>query len=118
MAATKSAFTALVSQSLAGGASVNTAEWNLSAAYAGRLFVKLTNGATPPTATPTVTFYEGEASGIKRVLYVASGDMIANSVNHPNAVYGLEDMYANAMITNSGTVAIMVEAYGSAATGI
>lgn len=118
MAATKTAKTLLTSQSLAAGASVNSTEWNMSTAYQGRLFVKLTNGASGPTTAPVVKFYSGEATGVKRLLYTATGDTVNASVNHLSCVYELADMFANCTIINGATNAITVEVYGQEATGI
>ena len=118
MPATKAASALLTSQSLAAATSVNSTEWNISTAYRGRMFVKLTNGAAAPTTAPLVTFFSGESTGTKRTLYTATGDTVNSSVNHLNCEYGLADMFANCMITNGATTAITVEVYGEAATGI
>ena len=118
MAATKTAKTLLVSQSLAAGASVNTAEWNMSTAYAGSLFIKITNGASAPTTAPTVIFYAGEATGVKRTRFVIMGDTTNSSVNDRECEYSLQHMFANATITNGATNAITVEAYGQEATTV
>ncbi len=118
MAASKTAKTLYVSASLAAAASVNAIEWNMSAAYGGRLFVKLTNGASAPTTAPVVKFYSGESTGTKRLLFTASGDTVANSVTDISCEYGLADMFANVTVTNGATNAITVEAYGQEATGL
>jgi hypothetical protein len=120
MAATKTAKTLLTSQSLAAGASVNATEWNLSTAYGGKLFVKLTNGSSAPTTAPTVKFYSGEATGIKRELLQApmTGDTVNSSVTHLWFEYGPADMFANLTITNGATNSITVEAYGQELTGL
>ena len=118
MAATKTAKTLLASQSLAAGASVNITEWNMTTAYGGILFVKLTNGASAPTTAPVVTFYSGETTGTKRTEYTVAGDTVNSSVNHPSCRYELGHMYANATITNGATNAITIEAYGQEATAI
>jgi len=119
MAATKTAKTLLTSQSLAAATSVNATEWNLTTAYGGsRLFVKLTNGATAPTTVPVVKFYSGEATGVKRLIYTASGDTVNSSVNDIPCVFEQGDMYVNCTITNGATNAITVEAYGQEATTI
>ena len=118
MAATKAASTLLTSQSLAAGASVNSNEFNLSTAYRGRTNVRLTNGASAPTTAPVVTFYTGEATGVKRKLYSQSGDTIASSVSDITCEYGLADMFGNVTITNGATNPITVEVFGEAATGI
>lgn len=118
MAASKTAKVLLTSQSLAAGASVNSTEWNMSTAYGGRLFVKITNGATAPTTPPLVKFYSGETTGVKRVLYQATGDTANASVNDIACLYDLPDMFANCTITNGATNAITVEVYGQEATGL
>jgi len=118
MAATTTAKTLLTSQSLGAGASVNATEWNKSTAYGGRAFVRLTNGATAPTTAPVVKFYSGEATGIKRLLYTASGDTVNGSVTDIPCYYELADMFINITITNGATNAITVEAYGQEATSI
>lgn len=119
MAATKTAKTLLASQSLAANTSVNaTNEWNLIAAYGGLATVKLTNGASAPTTVPVVKFYVGEASGVKRLLYQASGDTIANSVNDVVCEIPPSAMFVNITITNGATNPITVEAYGQELTAI
>lgn len=117
MAATKTAKTLLTSQSLGAGASVNITEWNMSTAYAGSLFVKLTNGASAPTTAPIVTFYAGEATGVKRQRFTASGTTTTGSTDL-ECEYGVQHMFANATITNGATNAITVEAYGQEATTV
>lgn len=118
MPATKVASTLLVSQSLAAGGTINAAELNLSTAYAGQIFVKLTNGATAPTTAPTVTFYTGEATGIKRVKFITTGDTTNSSINDRFCQYGLADMFANVTILNGATNPITVEIYASSDTAI
>lgn len=118
MAATKAQKVLLASQSLAAAASVNTTEWNMSTAYGGRAFVRLTNGATAPTTAPTVKFFSGDATGKKYLLFTATGDTVANSVTDLSCEYGLADMFANATITNGATNAITVEAYGQEASAL
>ena len=118
MSASKTAKTLLTSQSLAAGASVNSAEWNMSTAYGGRVCVKLTNGSSAPTSVPTVKFYTGEATGVKRLLHQASGDTTNSSVTELSCEYSLADMFGNVTITNGSTNAITVEVYGQEATGI
>lgn len=118
MPATKASKILLVSQALAAAASVNATEWNMSAAYAGRGFVRITNGAVAPTTAPVVKFFSGEATGIKRLLYTASGDTVANSVNDIPCSYDLADMFANITIINGATNAVTVEAYGQEASGL
>ena len=112
MAATKTSKTLLTSQSLAAAATVNVTEWNMSTAYGGLAAVKLTNGATAPTTAPTVTFYVGEATGVKRVFYTASGDTVNSSVTHIVVDLPAGVMFSNITIVNGATSAITVEAFG------
>lgn len=118
MAASKTAKTLLTSQALAANTSVSSTEWNMSTAYQGRMFVKITNGATAPTTSPTVKFYSGEGTGVKRLLWTATGDTVNSSVNDLSCLYEMSDMFANCTITNGATNAITVEVYGQEATGI
>lgn len=118
MAATKTAKTLLTSQSLTAAGSVNATEWNASTAYGGLAAVKLTNGASPPTTAPTVTFYVGESTGTKRKLYTAAGDTTANSVNDIVCEIPPSTMFVNITIINGATNAITVEAYGQELTTI
>jgi hypothetical protein len=118
MAAIKTAKTLLTSQSLAAAASVNVTEWDMRTAYGGRLFVRLTNGASAPTTAPLVKFYSAEATGVKRLMYSASGDTTASSVTDLHCEYGIPDMFANVTITNGATNAITVEAFGQEATAL
>lgn len=116
MPITKTARTLLVSQALAAGASVSATELNLSTAPAARIFVKITNGATAPTTAPSVTFYTGEATGVKRDIYTVAGDIVANSVRHLPCRFSLPDMFANVTITAGATNGCTVEVYAQEAT--
>lgn len=118
MAATKAQKVLLTSQSLAAAASVSATEWNMSTAYGGRAFVRLTNGASAPSTAPVVKFYSGDATGKKYLLFTASGDTTASSVTDVPCEYILPDMFANITITNGATNAITVEAYGQEASGL
>jgi len=119
MSATKTAKTLLTSQALAINSNVNATEWNMSTAYGGRLFVRITNGASAPTVAPVVTFYSGEATGIKRKVYTVTGDTVTNSVNDFYYDYTIADMFANVNISlGSATNGVTVEAYGQEATGL
>lgn len=118
MAATKTAKTLLTSQSLAANTSVNSTEWNLSTAYGGLAAVKLTNGASAPTTVPTVTFYVGEATGVKRKFYTVSGDTVGSSVNDYICELPAGTMFVNITILNGATNPITVEAYGQELTTI
>lgn len=118
MAASKTSRTLLTSQSLSAAASVNTTEWNMSTAYGGLAAVKLTNGASAPTTAPTVKFYVGESTGTKRLLYQATGDTTANSVNDIVCEIPPSAIYCNITITNGATNAITVESYGQELTTI
>lgn len=118
MAATKTSKTLDASAALAAGASRNATEWNLSAAYGGLATVKLTNGASAPTTAPVVKFYVGEATGVKRLLYTASGDTVNNSVNDVVCEIPPSAMFVNITITNGATNGITAEAYGQELTTI
>ena len=118
MAATKTAKTLLTSQSLAAATTVAATEWNASTAYGGVAAVKLTNSATPPTTAPVVTFYVGEATGVKRKLYSGTGDILASSVNDIVCEIPMGAMFVNVSITNGTTNAITVEAYAEELTTI
>lgn len=119
MAVTKTSRTLLTSQSLAAGASINAAELDLRTAVAGTIvFVKLTNGSSAPTTAPVVTFYSGEATGVKRKRYQAAGDTVANGINEPYFVADQGDMYVNVSIQNGATNSITVECYAQEATSI
>lgn len=118
MAAAKTSRTLDASAALAAGASRNASEWNLSTAYGGLATVKLTNGATAPTTAPIVKFYVGEATGVKRLLYTASGDTVNNSVNDVVCEIPPSAMFVNITITNGATNGITAEAYGQELTTI
>ena len=118
MAATKTSRTLLTSQSLAAATSVNATELNLSTAYGALVAVKITNGASAPTTAPTVTFYVGEATGVKRKLYQVAGDTVANSVNDFVCDIPSPGMFVNVTILNGATNAITVEAYAQELTTI
>ena len=116
MPTTHTAKTLLTSQSLAAAASVNTTEWDNSVKYGGMAYVKLTNGAAGPTTAPVVKFYVGEATGIKRLLYQASGDTANSSINDIGCEIPPSAMFVNITITNGATNAITVEAYAQELT--
>jgi hypothetical protein len=118
MAIVKNSRTLLASQSLAAGGSVNASELNLSTAAGAEVFVKLTNGASAPTTAPTVTFYAGEATGVKRKKYTATGDTVGSSVTDIPCRYSLPNMFANVTIMNGATNAITVEVYAQEATSL
>lgn len=118
MAATKTAKTLYASNTLAAATPVNSTEWNLSTAYGGLAAVKLTNGASAPTTAPVVKFYVGEATGVKRLLYQASGDTVNSSVNDIVCEIPPGAMFVNITITNGATNSITVEAYGQELTTI
>lgn len=118
MAATKTAKTLLASQTLTAAATVAAAEWNMSTAYGGLATVKLTNGASAPTTAPVVKFYVGEATGVKRLLYQASGDTVNNSVNDIVCEIPASAMFVNITVTNGATNAITAEAYGQELTTV
>jgi hypothetical protein len=119
MAATKNARSLLASQSLAAGVSVDaTNEWNLSAAYGGLACVRLTNGASAPTTAPVVKFFVGEATGVKRLFYTATGNTVNSSVSDVVCEIPLGAMFVNITITNGATNAITVEASGQELTAI
>lgn len=118
MAASKTSRTLLTSQSLAAATAVNATELNLSTAYGALVAVKLTNGGTAPTTVPVVSFYVGESTGTKRLLYQASGDLVNSSVNDIVCEIPQSAMFVNVTITNGATNAITVEAYGQELTTI
>lgn len=118
MPATKTAKALLASQTKFANASVNTAEWNMSAAYGGLATVRLTNGASAPTTAPVVNFFVGEASGVKRLIYQAAGDTVTNSVNDIVFEIPAGAMYVNISITGGATNGITVEASGQELTGL
>eukprot|EP01034_Spumella_vulgaris_P041665 gene41665-51629_t len=51
-----------------GTENINATELNLTSARSAEIYVKITNGSSAPTTAPTVTYYSGEATGIKRVV--------------------------------------------------
>ena len=116
MAATKTSKTLYTSASLAAATSVNATEWNMSTCYGGIAAVKLTNGVSAPTTAPTVKFYVGEATGVKRLYYTASGDTVNSSVNDVVCELPAGVMFSNITVTNGATNAITVEAYGQELT--
>ena len=118
MAITKTARTLLASQTLAANATVTSAELNLSATAGAEIFVKITNGASAPSTLPVVVFYSGEATGVKRKIFTASGDMVNSSVNDLSCTYGLRHMFANVTITNGATNIVTVEVYAQEATTV
>jgi hypothetical protein len=118
MAATKTAKTLLTSQSLAAAASVNATEWNMSTCYGGLVGVKITNGGSAPTTPPVVNVFVGEATGVKRLLYQATGDLVASSVTDRVCEIPSSALFCNITITGGATNGCTVEAYGQELTSI
>ncbi len=118
MPATTTAKTLLTSQPLGASATVHATEWNQSAAYGGRMFVRITNGGAAPTTAPVVKFFSGEATGVKRLLFQATGDTVNGSVTDLNCYFELGDMFTNCSITNGVGNPVTVEVYGQEATNI
>lgn len=118
MAATKTSRTLRTSASLAAATLASCTEWNLSTAYGGLATVRLTNGATAPTTVPVVKFYVGESTGVKRLLYTATGDIVNSSVNDLVCEIPASAMFVNIDITNGATNAITADAYGQELTTI
>jgi hypothetical protein len=116
MAATKTAKTLLTSQALAAATPINAAEWNASTSYGGVIAIKITNGAAAPTTAPVVTFFIGEATGVKRKYYSVAGDTVNSSVNDFICEVPQGAMFVNATITNGATNAITVEAFAQELT--
>ena len=101
---------------LPANSTVNSTELNLSTSPGARVFVKITNGATPPTTAPKVVFHSGEATTVKRDLYTAAGDTVANSITHISCRYGVVDMFANVTLTGGATTGSTVEVMAQEAT--
>lgn len=118
MAATKNARTLLASQSLAAATSVDATELNLSTAYGALVVVRLTNGASAPTTAPTVTFYTGHATTVKRKFYQVAGDTVNSSVNDYVCEIPAPGIFGNVTILNGATNAITVEVYAQELTTI
>lgn len=118
MAATKTAKTLLTSQSLAATIGVFATEWSMSTAYGGLVGIKLTNGSTAPTTAPVVKIYVGEATGVKRLFYTASGDTVNSNATDIVCEIPASAMFVNITITNGATNAITVEAYGQELTTV
>lgn len=121
MAATKTSKTLLTAQTLAASTALNATEWNLSTAYGGLACVKLTNGGTAPTTAPSVKFYVGEATGVKRLLYSAVGDTVNSSANDIVCEIPPGAMFVNITVTwgaTTGSATNGVEAYGQELTTI
>jgi hypothetical protein len=102
MAATKTA-RALYSGTPAATASADATEWNLSTAYGGFLTIVLTNGSSAPTTAPTFVVYTGDATGVKRQLFTASGDTTASSVNSFSIAINPAVMFVNVHVTSGAT---------------
>lgn len=117
-APTKTAKTLLSSQSLAAGTSVDITEWDMTGVYGGCIIIRITNGSSAPTTAPTMNFYSGHATGVKRLRDTRTGDTTNSSVRDFECAYELYHMFANATITNGATNAITVEAFGQEATTI
>jgi hypothetical protein len=118
MAATKTARTLLTSQSLAAATSVNATELNLSTAYGALVTVKITNGASAPTTAPTITWYVGEATTVKRQFYQTSGNTTNSSVTDYVCEIPAKAMFNNVTILNGATNAITVEVYAQELTTV
>ena len=91
----------------------------MSTAYGGLACVKLSLPGSAPTTVPVVKFYVGESTGVKRLLYQASGSVTAG--DYPMDIIcdiPPSAMFVNITVTNGATNAITVEAYGQELTTI
>ena len=118
MASTKTSRILRASGSLAAATPVSCTEWNLSTAYGGTAVVRLTNGASAPTTAPVVKFYIGDATGVKRLFYTATGDTVNSSVTDIVCRFPMSAMFVNIDITNGATNAITAEAFGQELTTV
>lgn len=118
MASTHTSRTLRASASLAAGTAALCTEWNNSTTYGGIAAVRLTNGASAPTTAPLVQFYVGEATGVKRLYYTASGDTVNSSVIDIECEIPPTAMFVNVTITNGATNAITADAFAQELTTI
>ena len=118
MAATHTSRTLRASASLAASTPANATEWDNTAAYGGLVAVRLTNGASAPTTAPLVQIFVGEATGVKRLLYAATGDTVNSSVNDIVCEIPMGAMFINVTITNGATNAITADAYAQELTSL
>ena len=109
---TKASVTLLASQALAAAASVDVPQTAISDKDGFKMFIRLTNGATPPTTVPKITFFAADRTGIKYKQWEVTGDLVANSVIDRSFRFDKEDMFANATIKWGDTTGGTVEAYG------
>lgn len=116
MAITKTPRTLLASTVLTQGQVITATELNLSTSPGARVFVKITPNGVAPSTAPSVKFFSGEATGVKRDLYTASGDLSATVASHFSCRYSLPDMFANVTITAGATQGCTVEVFAQEAT--
>ena len=102
MAATKTA-RALYNANPGAGTAADATEWNLSTAYGGLLTIVITNGGSAPTTAPTVIVYTGDATGVKRQYWTASGDTTAGSVNTFSINLPPAAMFVNVHVLSGAT---------------
>ena len=102
---TKTAKTLLAAASTVGANTpVLALEWNLSTAMGGIATVRITNGSSAPTTPPVVQFFIGEATGVKRLFWSASGDTVNNSIiDIPPCEFPAGVMFANITVTGGAT---------------
>lgn len=120
MASTHTSRALRASASLAAATTANCTEWanSTNGAYGGIINVQLTNGSSAPTTAPTVKVYTGDATGVKRLFYTASGDTVNSSVTNIPCRVPASAMFVNVDIINGATNAITAEAYAQELTSI
>ena len=106
------------SASLAASTAATCTEWDNSTKYGGLVAVRLTNGASAPTTAPLVQIYVGEATGVKRLLYAATGDTVNSSVTDIVCEVPASAMFVNVTITNGATNAITADAFAQELTTV
>ena len=118
MAATKTARALYSGSPTAGGAAVSATEWDLSTKYGGLLTVVLTNGSAPTGVAPFFVVYTGDATGVKRQYWTASGDLTASSVNSFSINLPPAAMFVNVDCKSGSTNATAFVVEGQELTGV
>lgn len=110
MASTHTLKALYTATTISASATASCTEWANTITYGGLATVSLSLPGSAPTTAPTITFYSGEATGVKRQFYKVAGSI--TSGDYPMDItceYPASAMYINITVTNGATNTLTVE---------
>jgi len=118
MPAAKTSRIILASVSNAAGASVNSAELDLTTKYGALLSARITNGPTGPTIGCDFVVYIGDVTGDKREFSRQTAPVTNNGVVDFTVEIPPAAMFINVTFTGNTGQAVTVECHGQELTAI